>query len=62
MSVAGTLNALYHAEPCDQADPEPGVRLLKAGEVVNRLGRVEALILANELLDAILNSMAEDSR
>lgn len=53
---------LYAAEPCDGADPAPGVRLIRAGERLNRLSRVEALTLANDLLDAILRSIDEDPR
>lgn len=43
---------LYTAEPCDETDPAPGVRLLRVGVVLNRLSPDEALALAAELLVA----------
>lgn len=41
---------LYTAEPCDETDLDYGVRLIKAGVVVNRLSATEATALANDLL------------
>jgi hypothetical protein len=43
---------LYSAQPCDDSDPAPGVRLIRAGEVLNRLTVLEALRLGGELLEA----------
>ena len=43
---------LYSAQPCDDDDPAPGVRLIRAGEVLNRLTVLEALRLGGELLEA----------
>ena len=43
---------LYSAQPCDDSDPAPGVRLIRAGEVLNRLTVAEALRLGGELLES----------
>lgn len=56
------VSRLYAAQPCEASDPAPGVRLIRGGEVLNRLSRAEALVLANDLLDAILDSVAKDPR
>ncbi len=41
---------LYTAEPCDETDPDYGVRLIRAGAVVNRLSAAESTVLAGALL------------
>lgn len=43
---------LFTAEPCDDTDPAPGVRLVRGGEVLNRLSPDEARALARDLLQA----------
>ncbi len=43
---------LYTAAPCDGTDPERGVRLIRGGQVLNRLSHREACELAFDLLDA----------
>lgn len=45
---------LYSAQPCDSSDPAPGVRLIRNGEVLNRLSVREAQALAFDLLNASL--------
>jgi hypothetical protein len=41
---------LYTAEPCDETDLDYGVRLIRAGVIVNRLSAAEATELATALL------------
>jgi hypothetical protein len=44
------MTGLYAAEPCDETDLDYGVRLIKAGVVVNRLSATEAVALADALI------------
>jgi len=46
------MASLFTAQPCDSTDPEPGVRLIRNGEVLNRLSLDEAIELAFDLLGA----------
>ena len=60
------MSRLYTAQPCD-GDSQPGVRLIRAGEVLNRLTVLEAMRLAGELLEAagltvIFATETEESR
>lgn len=48
------MSFLYHAEPCDETDPAPGIRLKKGGNVLGRLSPREAAALAGDLLAAAI--------
>ena len=50
---------LFTAEPCDDTDPAPGVRLIRAGEVLGRLSPDEARALAADLLAATGDPVSE---
>lgn len=50
---------LITAKPCTPADPAEGVRLLRQGELVNRLSPHEAFKLAGELISAAIATEEE---
>lgn len=50
---------LITAKPCTPADPAEGVRLLRQGQLVNRLSPREAFKLAGELITAAITTEEE---
>jgi len=52
---------LYSVRPCrSSADPEPGVRLSRAGELLNRLTPDEARSLGADLILAAVDKRVAD--